>query len=217
MAWTPNFVASHTQRNGCGWALPYQRELKGTHRNGHFSQFFRRCSLIFVASPGIYSIWEARFSQNAAGNRRFSQKATGSHRFSFQSVPCSSSLPLEFHAPATGLRKPKSQKCRAECWEECRATGDCCGDCREQCRFSAFPKKPPSQHSSQQSPFPGTLPSTLPSTFGDLGFLSPVQVPGIKTFISCYRTPGPVTDLKVPGSLTHHRCRHLLEEFSKGS
>ena len=29
--------------------------------------------------------------------------------------------------------------------------------------------------------------------------------------------PDPGTDFKAPGSLTHHRFRHFLEEFSKGS
>ena len=29
--------------------------------------------------------------------------------------------------------------------------------------------------------------------------------------------PGPGTDFKAPGSPTHHRFRHLLEGFSKGS
>ena len=29
--------------------------------------------------------------------------------------------------------------------------------------------------------------------------------------------PDPATELEAPGSLTHHRFRHLLERFSKGS
>ena len=41
--------------------------------------------------------------------------------------------------------------------------------------------------------------------------------PFVKTFISCYRTPGAWNWSLVPGSLAHHRFRYLLESFSNGS